>query len=203
MAVPDLAVALLAAGRSTRFGTADKLRADLGGRPLIGWAAQAERSVEAAHHLLVAPAGVDWEALAPGYRLLVNVQPEAGMSHSLCLAAQAAQEAGAAALLVLLADMPFVTGTHLKAMLGRLATDEARAVFSCSPDGVAQPPALFPARDFGVLQALDGDRGARGLAAGAALVPADARLLLDVDTPGDLARARDMAETTGTDKPLG
>ncbi|MCW2350989.1 nucleotidyltransferase family protein [Sphingobium sp. B12D2B] len=201
MALPCLAVALLAAGRSTRFGTADKLAADLGGRALIVWAAKAGRTVEAAHHLLVAPAGVDWGSHAPGYRLVVNYRPEAGMAHSLGLAARAAQDVGASAMLVLLADMPFVTGKHLDAVLGRFATDRASAVFSCSPDGVAQPPALFPARAFGDLQALKGDRGARGLATGAALVSADARLLLDIDTPDDLARARAMVANTESKAP--
>ncbi|MCW2362405.1 MULTISPECIES: NTP transferase domain-containing protein [Sphingobium] len=201
MALPGLAVALLAAGRSTRFGAADKLAADLGGRALIGWAAEAGRTVEAAHHLLVAPAGVDWGSHAPGYRLVVNSRPEAGMAHSLGLAAAAAQEAGASALMVLLADMPFVTAEHLDAVLGQFATDGASAVFSCSPEGVAQPPALFPARAFADLQALEGDRGAQGLATGSALVNADARLLLDVDTPEDLAWARAMVTNTESKAP--
>ncbi|MCW2365751.1 molybdenum cofactor cytidylyltransferase [Sphingobium sp. B7D2B] len=201
MALPGLAVALLAAGRSTRFGTADKLAAELGGSALIGWAAEAGRTVKAAHHLLVAPAGVDWGSQAPGYRLVVNSRPEAGMAHSLGLAARAAQDVRASALLVLLADMPFVTAEHLDAVLGGAAADEASAVFSCSPDGVAQPPALFPARAFGDLQALKGDQGARSLATGSALVNADARLLLDIDTPEDLARARAMVANTESKAP--
>src|SRR5690606_372676 len=107
VAGPGLAVALLAAGGSTRFGVADKLAANLGGRPLIGWAAAAGRALPADHHLLIASAGAPFDAAALGYRLIVNPRPEQGMAHSLHLAAQAAREAGAQALLILLADMPF------------------------------------------------------------------------------------------------
>jgi molybdenum cofactor cytidylyltransferase len=185
----NLAVALLAAGRSTRFGAADKLSADLGGRPLIAWAAAAGLRVDAAHHFMVAPADAAFIATAPGYQLLINPSPERGMASSLRIAAKAAQDAGAAALLILLADVPFVQTDHLR----RLTSAGARpsqAIFTRSPSGIAQPPALFPAAMFPHLLALEGDHGARALAHDALHIDADADQLLDIDREQDLAEAR-------------
>ncbi|MBT2185502.1 nucleotidyltransferase family protein [Sphingobium nicotianae] len=183
-----LAVALLAAGRSTRFGVADKLLAQLGDRPLIKWAADAGLSVGADHRFLVA--GDDFDADTLGYRLCPNPHPEHGMATSLRIAATAAREAGASALLILLADMPFVTAAHLARLVATFLRDSSAPVFSTAEGGTPQPPSLFPASLFAALQALEGDKGARSLAVGATLVVAGADALLDVDTPDDLDSAR-------------
>lgn len=183
-----LAVALLAAGRSTRFGTADKLGALLGGRPLLAWAAQAGCAIEAEWRFVVA--GPDMRTDVPGYERLINAQPEQGLASSLRMAAGAAAEVGAGALLILLADMPFLEAEHLRRLVDVHREEPACAVFSVLPEGVPQPPALFPAELFGALRALEGDKGARGLAAGARLVEAGESSLFDVDTAEDLERAR-------------
>lgn len=131
-----------------------------------------------------------FEADALGYRLLPNPHPERGMASSLRIAAAAATEAGANALLVLLADVPFVATDHLQRLVEAFRADESRPAFSVAPGGVAQPPALFPASFFPALCALDGDKGARGLTSGATLIETDPNHLLDIDTPDDLARAQ-------------
>jgi molybdenum cofactor cytidylyltransferase len=185
-----LAVALLAAGGSARFGTADKRLADLGGRPLIDWAAQAGRSIPAARHFAIVSAGFALGDCPAGYAPVVNMAAGEGLASSLSLAARQARMMGATALLVLLADMPLVSARHLAALIA--AGDGARPVFSRAGEGRGQPPALFPAALFAQLEALTGDRGARDLAGNALFIPAAAEELIDVDTPVDLMRCRHL-----------
>lgn len=185
-----LALALLGAGRSMRFGDADKLMTPLFGRPLIAWAAEAGRMLPAEWHLLVTGADTSLAAAAaPGYRLLVNPAPDQGLSASLRIAAQEAEQLGAAALIIMLGDMPFVPLAHLHQLVAAFGADDRWPVFSSPPHGAPCPPALFPAACFAALKALEGDQGARALAAGAHIVTADAEALADIDTPNDIARA--------------
>lgn len=185
--VDGLAIALLAAGRSKRFGTADKLAATLAGRPLIDWAADAGRAVNAAQHIVVTGPDVPQKSCPVGYARLINQDAEEGLGSSLRMAARHARETGASALLVLLADMPFVRPSHLSLLIATFGADPAISVFSHAPGHAAQPPALLPAALFPTLEALGGDSGARSLARGATLVEAPADTLIDVDTPADLA----------------
>lgn len=190
MAITDgppsrLVVALLAAGGSTRFGPEDKLAAPLGDRPLIAWAAEAALTVAAARHIVIGGPALD----AP-FEAIPNPDAANGLSTSLRLAAQAARDAEADALLVLLADMPFVGADHLRAMIARFTAD--RPLFSRTPGGPAQPPALFPARLFPALLDASGDQGARRFAEGADFIEAGANHLLDIDRPADLEQARGL-----------
>ncbi|MBO9580506.1 MAG: nucleotidyltransferase family protein [Sphingobium sp.] len=185
--VEGLVVALLAAGRSGRFGAADKLTALLAGRPLIDWAADAGRSVNAAQHFVVTGPDMPQIFCPDGYVPLVNLAAEEGLGSSLRMAARHARETGASALLVLLADMPFVRPSHLSLLIATFDIDPAIPVFSRAPGNAAQPPAILPSALFPTLEALGGDSGARSLARGATLVEAPADTLIDVDTPADLA----------------
>lgn len=182
-----LAVALLAAGRSARFGQADKLAALLGDKPLIEWAAGAGRSINAAQHFVVMGPDFPQQYCQAGYRQLVNDTPDRGLASSLRIAALHAQESGASALLILLGDMPLVRANHLTALIAAFAEDRSRPVFSRASGGAPQPPAIFPAALFPAMGALSGESGARALARGAAFVEAPADSLVDVDTPADLA----------------
>ena len=186
MAAPDgLVVAVLAAGRSQRFGAADKLSAELAGKPLLHWAADVGRSINAAQHLLVTGPNFAAQDLPSGYGHLVNEAPSEGLASSLRIAA--AHSRNASALLILLGDMPRVTAAHLQAILSLHIAHPDRAIFSSIPGGSPQPPALFPATLLPVVEAMSGDSGARILATDALFVAADADLLVDVDTPDDLA----------------
>ncbi len=177
---------LLAAGRSERFGSDDKLMAPLDGEPLVLHAAR--RIVELASSRRIAVCqnadGLLANRLAAlGFEIVVNPHPERGLSHSLARGIEAAGDVGAA--LVCLADMPFVTTGHLDALLARFDADTAPVVASARGD-TPMPPALFAQSLFGALQAGEGDQGGRALLAGAVLVAADAAQLADIDRPGDL-----------------
>jgi molybdenum cofactor cytidylyltransferase len=180
-----IAAVLLAAGRSVRFGVANKLTATLGDLPLGLHAVGALAPLDLAKRLVVTgPAYRDW----PSFDVIVNDRPEDGMAHSIALGIAAARCSGADAVLIALADMPFVPTEHFERILAGYRGSDTLIATS---DGVRRmPPALFGSDWFAELEALSGDRGAHGLLQRAAVVVTEADTLLDVDRPEDLASAQ-------------
>ncbi len=187
MGYGNITLAVLAAGRGARFG-GRKLEAMIDGVMIGTMTAARLGPLDFGARFVVAdPADTALvEAFAAlGFTVVANDQPDAGLSRSVSLAAQAAQSSDAEALLICLADMPNVPSEHI--------TEMARA-FGVSPHviasavgGVAMPPALFPRSQFPRLAALSGGEGAKPMLAGATLIEAEAWSMADVDTPEDLA----------------
>lgn len=177
------ALILLAAGRSTRFGAADKLTAPLLGRPLAMHAVTALASVPFARRIaVVGSAALD--VAAHGYQPVRNDTPETGLSGSIRLGVEAARRHGVDAILIALADMPRVTGTHVAALFS-LADGPDTIV--ASGDGMRRsPPALFGQAWFDRLTRLEGDEGARHLLRDATIAMGPPGLLTDIDRPEDL-----------------
>ncbi len=172
---------LLAAGHSRRWGAGNKLLAPLRGQPLVCHAATTLR--RAPIHLRAAV--LRDPQVAAALAGLPALPPDGcDQSASLRAAVRWASAQGAGALLVLLGDMPALSDDLVAAVVAACA-DRPAAVRH--PDGRAGVPACFPAALFPALTALRGDRGAGALLSGAALVPAPARELADVDAPADLA----------------
>lgn len=185
MASADIAVVILAAGLGTRFG-GDKLMAPLGDLPL---------GAHISHTLSDMGFGWRFAVCGPtsaisvfyadqGFQIIENVSPEAGQAHSLHLAVAAASATPARALLVTLADMPFVPESHLRAV--------ARAgVLAASNNGTANmPPALFPRESWPDLLATSGDRGGAALLGSARVIAIDPAYLRDIDTAADLPASK-------------
>ena len=180
-----IAAVLLAAGRSTRFGAADKLAATLGRLPLGLHAAHAVARLDlGARFVVTGPGETEW----PSFENVGNDRPEDGMAHSLALGIAAARGSGADAALIALADMPFVPKDHFERILAGYRGPDT-LVATCDGDR-RMPPALFGFDWFAELEALSGDRGAHDLLRRAAIVMADADFLLDIDRPEDLASAQ-------------
>jgi molybdenum cofactor cytidylyltransferase len=182
---PDrTALVLLAGGRSTRFGAADKLAAPLLGAPLGFHVVDALAEVGFAARIAVCgDTALDYPAHA--YAVVRNPDPAAGASGSLRLGVAAARAAGCTAVLIALADMPCVTPAHILRLFA--AADGAETVIASS-DGVRpSPPALFGAAHFDTLMALSGDQGARDLIRAGRHIVAPAHDLIDIDTPAELA----------------
>ena len=182
----NIAIALLAAGASTRFG-GNKLEADFRGR-MLGLAA-AETIAGMRFGWQFAVCGPKSAKLvspleAMGFKVIHNDTPEAGLSRSLGLAVNAAEATEAVALLICLADMPFVMSAHLKSLTEAFHTTGTAA--ASTRDSQPMPPAIFPRAQWAELKATEGDRGARGLIAKAVQVEAPAAMLADVDQPSDL-----------------
>jgi len=179
IAADRVAAVLLAAGASRRFGAADKLHADLEGRPLVMHAAATLRTM--GFGALVAVCGPATAPLLDGFEVVINDMPDDGQARSVRLGVERALVHDVDAVLVALGDMPFVTPAHLHALL---AADGDRVASSL--DGQAMPPALFRRDRARALLGLDGDRGGGRLLTGATLVAGDAMLLADIDRPSDL-----------------
>jgi len=172
-------VAVLAAGRGTRFG-GGKLEAVCAGKPLGRWVLDAVAAAGLARGLIVT--GPEGASFAEGWTRVINPAPDAGLGSSLALAARFAAARGEGAMLVLLADMPLVTAAYLRELAAAPAPTATRHA-----DGRPGVPALLDAALIGLAACLTGDRGAGPLLGQAALLDPPPEMLRDVDTAQDLA----------------
>lgn len=186
-----LCAILLAAGASRRFGPDNKLLATLpDGEPL---AVASARPLLQAQGNVVAVIRNDTPQLAQalsalGCRVVEHLGADAGMGSSLAAGISAATDCDG--WLVALADMPLIQPETITAVAHALrnGTAIARPCYQGRPGH----PVGF-AKQFGpALQALRDDQGARSIIAAhrdaLRLIPCDdPAVLLDIDTPADLA----------------
>lgn len=177
-------VAVLAAGRASRFG-GGKLDANCAGQPLGSWVLHAVAAAGLPAGVIVT--GPDTPAFArnAGWTLLANPLAEQGLGTSVAAAAQEAIRSGASSLLVLLADMPLVSAAYLRRIVANPAPAATR--YTSGRPGV---PALFGPDLLPLLAGLDKDRGAAVVLAGRAdvtLLDPQPGMLADVDTAEDMA----------------
>jgi molybdenum cofactor cytidylyltransferase len=183
MTVPVL---LLAAGASRRLGRPKQL-VRLGGESLLRRAARAALAGGGPALVVLGARAEAMRAELAGLPVTVVVNPDwrEGMAASIRAGLRALPE-GAGAVLFLACDQPAVDGQLVNRLL-ELHGRHPDAVVACAYAGARGIPALFPARCFPALLALTGDRGARGLLAGADVVelpfPEGA---MDVDQEEDL-----------------
>ncbi|MDO5622989.1 MAG: NTP transferase domain-containing protein [Paracoccus sp. (in: a-proteobacteria)] len=179
-AFSDLAVLVLAAGASRRFGPQDKLLATQSGRPLAAHAFALAGGVPAAQRLAVT-ASPAVAALAHQAGLRALTVPPGGRQSDSLRAGIAALSPRIGAVLILLADMPCLEPGDLAALLHLCAP-------ACATNGiVAMPPALLP-RDWLADLPTATDQGARNLLR---RIPQNRRIHLptghlhDIDVPSD------------------
>jgi molybdenum cofactor cytidylyltransferase len=194
---PSIAAIVLAAGRSTRMGAENKLLADIGGKPMV------RRVVEAALASRARPILVVTGHQADGVRTALagldvtfvdNPDYAVGLSSSLKAGIRAVPgECGGA--LVLLGDMPRITGAHLDRLIAAFAAERVAAIVLPTHAGRPGNPVLWPSDCFAEMLQLDGDAGAKRLLA----VHADRvrqidlgtdAIFADIDTPAALAQLR-------------
>ncbi|HEX4014769.1 MAG TPA: NTP transferase domain-containing protein [Candidatus Cybelea sp.] len=187
MTAPHVRAVILAAGSSRRMG-AQKLSMLFRGRPLLEYAVA---SAQRWDPLLVAgPEIFGAFAGRVDVTLVLNSQPQRGMTHSLALADAAIHPGDA--IVVLLGDKPLVT-EQLIARLCAARADADVAYPVRAGDGVPGHPVFFsPAarRRIGDLPLGDTLHLLRDDPAMARLpVPTlDEGAFFDVDTPGELGR---------------
>lgn len=97
-------------------------------------------------------------------RLVYNEDWEEGMSSSIKkgLAYLLNQNSGIDAVLILVADQPFITGTLLNEMI-ELQTKTNKGIVAASYAGVSGTPVLFQSHHLSNLEKLMGDKGARSI----------------------------------------
>ncbi len=186
---PAVAVAVLAAGRGSRFG-GDKLDAPCAGKAVGSWVLDAVAESGLPPGLLVLPPRkVGFASAAGEWQRRVNPLADRGLGTSLALAARWALEGHASGLIVLLADMPLIDAAYLR----RLAAAPPPAA-SAHPNGRAGVPALLSRPILEQAATFTSDEGAGRLLTGTEglnLLDTPAGMLLDVDTPDDLRRAEE------------
>lgn len=163
---PRLAVLIMAAGESQRFGSC-KLLADIDGKPMLQHSIELAQSTDAS---LIRIVTGRWHqeieqaqnsGLIDDIDLIYNSDWQQGLGSSIATGishvAPLCHEA-----LVLLADQVRVSGEDLK----RLTRREDKSQITCaSYSQTLGPPAIFPAQFFPELEKLSGDKGAKALLA--------------------------------------
>jgi molybdenum cofactor cytidylyltransferase len=185
--------AVLAAGRSQRFGHSKQLEV-IGGKPLVRHAAELAREACGDRSLLVCGHQCSAVARAAGDApqfMLVNERHDEGLGGSIALVATAVSHV-AGALLLLFADQPLITAQHLRALIdGWSGADNA--IVATAFSGTEGPPVLFPRGAFGALGKLTGDRGAKSVLDDpqfdVTTIPFE-DAATDIDTPADLEQFR-------------
>jgi len=187
IAAEKTALVLLAAGRSERFGTVDKLIEPFLGRPLALHITTALEAMPFARRIVVKD-GTDLDFAALGYHVIHNREPDRGLIHSAKLGIEQLRGDDVAAVLFAMADMPRVTAGHVYHMLD--AAEGPDAVVASSDGKRPCPPMLFGADQFDALRALDGDEDARALVLNGKHVVASPAELVDINTPEELEKLR-------------
>ena len=185
----NLAAIILAAGRSSRFGSDDKLLADIRGRGVL------ERVLDTVTGLGLAQVVVvtrpDFAGLAdlgrdPRLTCVMNSRPDDGMGSSLALGVAALQ--ACEGVFVVLGDMPWLPPALFAVLAPCLHSHDIAVP---EHDGRPGHPVLFARACFAALLTLTGDRGARSLVDSgsyrvARVASDNALILADIDTPDDL-----------------
>ena len=184
---PDLAVLVLAAGRSRRMGEINKLTRPLDGLPLVAHAVDAALSADIGPvHVVTGHEAELVEAALAGrdLRFVRNPDFAEGMSTSLRAGVEAA--GGAGGLLVMLGDMPDVSAEALRRLVRTFREHRGERVVAAedAATGRRGNPVVWPRAMFDDLRAIHGDKGARDLlkASDAVTVPVEGAAL-DLDTP--------------------
>ena len=184
-----VAAIVLAAGRSTRMGDANKLTLDWRGQPLVARVVDALASTSVDRVCVVTGHQADEVSGALAGReveLVPNPDHATGMASSIAAGIRAVADAEAA--LICLGDMPEVSASTIERLV---AAWDGPGTIAVPVHGARRGhPVLFGRDHFPALEALVGDRGARSLLdQGSVLeVPVDdPGIHHDVDTPEDLA----------------
>lgn len=124
-----LAVVILAAGKGTRMKSArHKVLHPIGGRPMIEHLLASVAELSPARQVVVVGDGRDQLEAALGGRAAIAVQePQLGTGHAV-QQAEPALAGFVGDVLILYADVPFVRAATMRAMLDRLAAEDAPAV---------------------------------------------------------------------------
>ncbi len=190
-----VAALVLAAGRSTRMGAANKLAARLRGKALVAHVSGAAAASKAVETVVVT--GHQREIVEPlaageGVRFVHNPDYREGLSTSLAAGVRALGEECDAAI-VLLGDMPSIEAAMIDRMIETAASAPAGSIVVAAHGGKRGNPVLWPRRYFEELTRIEGDIGARQLIAGhggtVVAVELGEAAAFDLDTPQALAEA--------------
>lgn len=194
-------VILLAAGTSSRFPGTKQL-ARIGGKTLLERALDSVPASRVKETLVVVGHDAASVSKAAGTRrgvtVVLNPDYREGMATSIRRGISAVAP-GSNAVMIVLADQPFITRRFLRGMLDAFEAQGSKGIVAAARGGVVAPPAIFSRRYFAELSGLRGDQGAKSVIekhmGSASLVRARSpQRLADVDTQDDLEAARRLLE---------
>jgi len=192
-----IAALILAAGRSTRMGDANKLTQEVGLKPMISHVTDATLSAHVDEIILITGHQQDQIIHALGGRPLTHVHnPDYadGLSTSIQTGIREALACTPPvdAALILLGDMPFITADMINRLVDAYSPTDDRMIVVPKVNGKRGNPVLWDASFFSELQALTGDVGAKHLIAEHENLVAEVEFdndapLTDIDTQAALA----------------
>ena len=185
-----LALILIAAGSSKRFGAQDKLSADYRGQQMIGHALQTYAVLPLSERILVLRPHSDFDRLpqAAEYKAIFNPNADDGMGASISAGMVALGDCDG--VMVALADMPAIQPDTVTSLI-EAAKHTDKTIILPDRAGKDGHPVIFAKQHFGHLRQLDADIGGRDIikANPHALlrVPVeDDGVRFDIDRPEDL-----------------
>jgi molybdenum cofactor cytidylyltransferase len=190
--MPRCAIILLAAGASTRLGSAKQL-VEINGVPLLVHAAQTALATAARPVVVVLGANARrFEPLVAGLGVDVvfNEDWARGMGTSIRAGMGRLQDASLDAVMILLCDQPYIKPEHLNAMIEAFSVS-GKSIAAAHYNGVLGTPAIFDAMHFEALRNLGDAQGGKALFGSMAekILAFDLpEAAVDLDTPEDLGR---------------
>lgn len=180
---------VLAAGEGTRFGTGNKLLAEVGDEPVVVRAVRTLLDSRVGPVTVVVGHEADRvrEALSGlPVTTVENPRYREGQATSVGAGIEALPE-DAPAVLIALGDMPFVDPETVST-LRRAYRAGAGTALAAAAGGERGNPVLFGRQHFDALADLEGDVGGRGILRkeGLLVETGDPGVIRDVDRPGDL-----------------
>ncbi|MBY3211291.1 nucleotidyltransferase family protein [Rhizobium laguerreae] len=194
----SVAIVILAAGKASRMGEGGKhkLLAEFDGVPLVRRSALTALAADAASVIVVTGhRRSEIEAALDGLDLTFIDNPDhtSGMASSLIVGYSSRWADSAEGILVMLADMPDISTTHLDALISAFRNSRGEAVVRAASQGKPGNPVILPRSLNQAVLRLQGDVGARDIIATSGLPVLDVDVgdaaLLDVDTPDEVLAA--------------
>jgi molybdenum cofactor cytidylyltransferase len=195
---PRIAALLLAAGRSTRMGGANKLLEPIDGVPMV--ARTAQRLLSSRARPIIAVLGNQADAIE---RALGKLPVERVHNPAFAEGLSTSLKWGLAALpddidgvVVCLGDMPLIAGRDIDRLIAAFNPLEGRAIIVPTRRGKRGNPVLWAKRFFSEMAELAGDVGAKHLIGEHEELVCEIEMdsdgvLIDIDTPQALAEFRD------------
>jgi molybdenum cofactor cytidylyltransferase len=192
---PFVSGLLLAAGSSSRFGRVKQLE-QLDGATLVERAVKTLCDSDVEEVVVVvgnAAAEVQRRVGERDVNFVLNPDFKTGLSSSLKVGIRSL-DGKSEAVVVCLADQPFVTVELVDEVVARFRSSGADAVSAASGDLIS-PPMLISRKLYGQVAALKGDKGAKAIAMAQpsfVRVEVNKDILLDIDTEEEMSRAKEL-----------
>lgn len=196
----SVAAIVLAAGQSSRMGQANKLRCELGGKPVIAQVLDQLQQSTLGEIIIITGhqrKQIEQQLHGPNQHAVFNPDFENGMSTSIRAGMAALPETVQAAV-ICQGDMPFVSANVINQLINAHIENPAKVIAPAFM-GKRGNPLLWPRRLFPVLESLEGDCGARQVLKkfNDEILKLDVDnigILLDIDSPEALQYFKDLLE---------